>query len=90
MRWYWSGFKQNGLILFPHRTLVNHFGNDDSGTNYRGKSPNLDVEFSSKNTVTDYPVEIIADDKFYSAVHSTISRQQSVLNKGFRYISQWF
>ena len=90
VRWYWSVFKRGGLVLFPHRTLVKHFGNDNSGTNYRGKNPNLDVEFYSNNFVAEYPENITTDVQFYKEVRSTISKQQSIWNKGFRYIGKWF
>lgn len=90
VRWYWSVFKRGGLVLFPHRTLVKHFGNDDSGTNYRGKNPDLDIEFCPNNLVVQYPGNIVTDAQFYKEVRSTISKQQSVWNKGFRYISKWF
>ncbi len=89
VRWYWSVFKRGGLVLFPHRTLVKHFGNDDSGTNYRGSSPNLDVEFSSNNSVTKYPEAVITDVQFYKRVRITIAKQQSVWNKGLRFINKW-
>jgi len=33
IRWYWSVFKHNGLVLFPPYSLVNNIGFDGSGTN---------------------------------------------------------
>ena len=34
--WYWSVFRNQGLTLFPPRTLVYNIGMDASGTNGRG------------------------------------------------------
>jgi len=36
IRWYWSVFKQNGLIVFPPSSLVNNIGFDGTGTHGRG------------------------------------------------------
>ena len=85
LRWYWSVFKQNGLVLFPHATLVRHFGDDDSGTNVRGRQRSLDVGFSEQNEVLSLPSQIAVDERFYTAVRSTIARQQSLWSRGWRF-----
>lgn len=36
VRWYWSVFKANGLVLFPPVSLVGNTGFDGSGTHGRG------------------------------------------------------
>lgn len=36
VRWYWSVFKANGLVLFPPVSLVRNTGFDGSGTHGRG------------------------------------------------------
>lgn len=36
IRWYWSVFRMNGLVLFPPYTLVRNTGFDGSGTHGRG------------------------------------------------------
>lgn len=36
VRWYWSVFKANGLVLFPPVSLVSNTGFDGSGTHGRG------------------------------------------------------
>ena len=36
VRWYWTVFKANGLVLFPPATLVQNKGGDGSGTHGRG------------------------------------------------------
>lgn len=36
VRWYWTVFKANGLVLFPPASLVSNTGFDGSGTHGRG------------------------------------------------------
>lgn len=36
IRWYWSVFKNNGVVVFPPRTLVKNTGFDGSGTHGSG------------------------------------------------------
>jgi len=36
IRWYWSVFKEHGLVLFPPQSLVRNTGFDGSGTHGRG------------------------------------------------------
>ena len=41
IRWYWTVFKNDGLTLFPPRTLVRNTGFDGSGTHGKGKLRNF-------------------------------------------------
>lgn len=52
VRWYASAFIANKLTLYPGRSLVQHAGNDGSGTNF-GISSALDVEFSKHPIILD-------------------------------------
>jgi hypothetical protein len=36
IRWYWTVFKRNGLVVFPPQTLVHNAGMDGSGSHGRG------------------------------------------------------
>ncbi|HWP00110.1 MAG TPA: glycosyltransferase [Methylococcus sp.] len=36
IRWYWTVFREDGLVLFPPRTLVHNHGLDGSGTHGHG------------------------------------------------------
>lgn len=36
IRWYWSVFRQSGLVLFPPRPMIRNTGLDGSGTHGRG------------------------------------------------------
>jgi hypothetical protein len=89
VRWYWSVFKINGLVLFPHATLVKHFGTDDSGTNVRGKFKSPDDEFDVENRVSSWPDRLEIDKKFYTLIKRTIASEQSLPRKIMRYCSRW-
>jgi hypothetical protein len=39
IRWYWSVFKNNGLVLFPKITFIQNIGMDGSGTHYNKLTP---------------------------------------------------
>lgn len=52
IRWYWSVFKANGLVLYPPVSLVKNIGLDGTGTHGKGRlrrfamdSPELEIEF---------------------------------------------
>ena len=36
IRWYWSVFMENGIVLYPPESLVNNTGLDGSGTHGGG------------------------------------------------------
>lgn len=42
IRWYWSVFRQDGLVLFPPRSLVRNFGIDGSGSHGGGALRSFD------------------------------------------------
>lgn len=45
IRWYWSVFLKNGLVLFPPSSLVNNKGFDGSGTHGSGASSRFNQVF---------------------------------------------
>lgn len=86
IRWYWSAFRRNALVLFPHRTLVLNRGFDGSGTNYDTAMEQVDIDFSFDNRVLEFPPEIAVDDRFFKAVCRVLRGQQSIFAKGIRYL----
>ena len=68
IRWYWSVFKRNGLVLFPPSSLVKNIGFDGSGTHgWRSAGILLECEtalsgvcdFPSKAQVNSMDMEVI-------------------------------
>lgn len=48
IRWRWSIFKNNGLVLFPNRTMVKNIGWDGTGVHGAGGDSDRKVELSVK------------------------------------------
>lgn len=43
IRWYWTIFKQNGLILYPRNTMVNNEGYENNGVHCNGINDAYDI-----------------------------------------------
>lgn len=76
VRWYWTVFKANGLVLFPPVSLVSNTGFDGSGTHGRG----LLRGFSEIKTVLpspkiDLPESVFIDAGLYAHVKKGLWRQ---------------
>lgn len=55
--WYASAFLKNKLTLYPGKTLINHIGNDGSGTNTK-KEKKIDIQLSNQLiNITEIPIE---------------------------------
>lgn len=89
IRWHWTVLKAGGLVLYPHRTLVFHTGDDGSGTNVRGRHPPVDIQFSFANCVEQWPSTTAVDERFYTAVRIYRASQQSLLNRGKRFLRRF-
>lgn len=76
VRWYWTVFKANGLVLFPPVSLVSNTGFDGSGTHGRG----LLRKFSKARQVLpltgiDLPASILLDARLYAHIKKALLRQ---------------
>lgn len=76
IRWYWSVFRMNGLVLFPPVSLVQNTGFDGSGSHGRG----LLRRFSTMKTVEpafciDLPEEVEMDALLYASVKKALMWQ---------------
>jgi len=49
VRWYWTVFKANGLVLFPPTSLVRNTGFDGSGSHGRGRLRSFSQDASSNS-----------------------------------------
>jgi len=80
VRWYWSVFKANGLVLFPPVSLVRNTGFDGSGTHGRG----LLRKFSKARPILSsadikLPESVALDAGLYAHVKKALSRQNGGL-----------
>ncbi len=76
IRWYWTVFKANGLVLFPPVSLVINTGFDGTGTHGRGwlrKFSQTRPAFSS--TDIDLPWPVVLDAGLYAHVKQALWRQ---------------
>ena len=55
IRWWWSVFKQNGLVLYPYLSFIENVGFDDFATNTRSDNwySNKKLKRNLENTYTD-------------------------------------
>jgi hypothetical protein len=76
VRWYWTVFKANGLVLFPPRSLVRNTGFDGSGTHGRGLLRKFSrVERTMSPMVIQMPDSVGLDTRRYSSVKKSLWRQ---------------
>ena len=85
IRWYWSMFRDEGLALYPHRTLTSHLGADGSGTNW-GPTRALPTEFDPGNEVRSMPERIRTNLSYYAAVKRHLAQQNTILRRGERLV----
>lgn len=60
VRWYASNFLLNKLTLFPAKSLIQHIGNDGSGTNFVYKSDFLNVQLAQQ--AVEIPDDIVVEE----------------------------
>jgi hypothetical protein len=76
IRWYWSVFSVNGMVLYPPRTLVHNQGFDGSGTHGRRCSRNIlntSVILGPSPRIK-FPKELEVDQEVYRDVRGSLRR----------------
>jgi hypothetical protein len=69
IRWYWSVFRRNGLVLYPPASLIRNIGLDGSGTHgSRTYQHALTQETLPDVTKFTYPDQIVVDSERLNAV----------------------
>jgi hypothetical protein len=75
IRWYWSVFKEHGLVLYPPTSLLRNTGLDGSGTNGRGFLKNFaSANFSADTPSITLPENIEVDPDSYDAVKKALRK----------------
>ncbi len=75
IRWYWSVFAHDGLVLYPPRTLVRNEGFDGSGSHGRGALRRYgDARQSFHEGAIELPAPVL-DAAAFAAVRRAIARQ---------------
>lgn len=78
VRWYWSVFREQGLTVFPPRTLVRNMGQDGSGTHGSGwlrgwRRTNPEAGWPASAPETCAPARLVPED--FAAVKRAILAQ---------------
>jgi hypothetical protein len=83
IRWWWTVFKQNGLSLFPDRSLISHIGFDSDATHTKDLIPDFNKYWDNKYSISKYPENIEVNSQFYSRIKSFYKRRlrRSLLQK---------
>ena len=87
IRWYLSVFRQQGLALYPKKTLVDNFGFDGSGEHCgtNGVPAGLDPAFDPVRMP-----EVHVIDKHKRAVFAHLRKSRSLLPRIRRRVAAWF
>ena len=80
IRWYWTVFRQQGLVLFPPQTLITNHGFDGSGSHGRGFLRN----FTSQLVATPSTLPSLPDTVSYIPYNfNTVARALKYQNSSF-------
>jgi len=73
IRWYWTVFNNNGLVLFPPHSLVENVGFDGSGTHGKGIFRHFRKPINIKKySDIIYPSEVVIDVNDYKLIKKAI------------------
>lgn len=76
VRWYWTVFKANGLVLFPPVSLVRNTGFDGSGTHGRGLLRGFsEIKTALPTARIDLPESVLINTGAYTHVKKAVWRQ---------------
>jgi hypothetical protein len=89
IRWYASVFLNNGLVLYPSKSLVENIGHD--GTGVHSNIEDIYQVTVSREPIEDYPDKIEENEDAYAAIlHFFKHRKGSLLDRGKRFlINKW-
>ena len=92
IRWYWSVFIRNGLVLFPPFSLIQNIGFDGSGTNGMGKFRNFNKKsLNNKNTQIVLPEKsILINDNYVQMKKSIFKSNGGHLGRIIDFIKKHF
>jgi hypothetical protein len=73
IRWLWSVFINNGLVLFPSSTLVLNIGYDESATHTTGK-PQYVKNVIGEFRISSFPERILCDEKKWNVIKRYLAK----------------
>jgi hypothetical protein len=76
IRWYWSVFKKNGVVLFPPKSMVRNIGMDGTGVHGRGILTNFSSQIETNDfEIPNLPSKKNINKKYFSYVKKAIWKQ---------------
>lgn len=72
IRWWWSVFKENGIALFPDKSLVKNIGFDAAGSNTKGQNLFFLKDFDEKYYITSFPKQLEINEDFFEKIKTCI------------------
>lgn len=81
IRWWWSIFKENGISLFPDKSLVKNIGFDTSGTHTQGNDPFFLNDFDVSYFIHYFPATTAINKEYFEEIKKSISSvNRQILN----------
>jgi len=78
VRWWWSVFKQNGLVLYPDVTLIQNIGFGEGATHTNSTVDFFNTDkFLSSYAINFFPDELTVNEKAFSKVQEFISTKMN-------------
>lgn len=96
IRWWWSVFKENGLSLFPDKSLVKNIGfGDKSATHTQAGDPFPLSDFDADYVISYFPDKIVVAHEYFSEIktyiYNSLSHSGSLKSKeGSNFLSKLF
>ena len=93
IRWNWTVFKADGLVLYPGHTLVENTGFDGSGT-HCSNTANGDVAELSQIEQHRFPAQVQVDSRRFAQVCAAIAQSQGnwarrLARRLFHHMQRW-
>ena len=67
IQWDYTMFRHGGVSLLPVYSLLQNFGTDDSGTNFKGGTEKFDVDLSKAKSIEKWPDRVYVDPRLAKA-----------------------
>ena len=72
IRWWWTVFKMQGIVLYPDQSLIKNDGYGDEGTHTKGKNPFASEGFDRNYYVSYFPLKAIINSENFGLVKDCI------------------
>lgn len=75
IKWWWSVFKKNGLVLYPDKSLIKNIGWDATGRHSGKNNPYFDADWSEDYFINKFPETIRSDEQKFNLIKTYITKQ---------------